>query len=142
MHHAARGTYKQLNQPPLAPPGWVFGPVWTCLYLGMGVASHLAYKAGSRSPLYSVQLILNFLWMPLFFGGSYTKLALVDCAALTGCVGLLMQQWWKVDRRAVYLLAPYLAWTGFATYLTEEVGRRNNWDVLTPPSQRKGGKAQ
>jgi len=127
-----RNNYKQLNQPPLAPPGWAFGPAWTILYLSMGYASHLAFLSGSRSPLYSLQLLLNFAWMPLFFGLSYTRVALVDIAALGGVIGMLMKEWWRVDRRAALLLVPYLGWTCFAGYLNEEVGRRNGWDVLHP----------
>lgn len=105
----------------------------------MGYASHLAFLSGSRSPLYSLQLLLNFAWMPLFFGFSYTRLALVDLVAMGGCTAVLMKQWWGVDRRCVYLLAPYLAWTSFAGYLNLEVGRRNGWDVL---QTKNGGKKE
>ncbi|TGZ80081.1 TspO/MBR-related protein [Ascodesmis nigricans] len=134
-----RNTYRHLHQPPLSPPAWIFAPVWSLLYLSMGLSSYLAFPS-SRSPLYTLQLLLNFAWMPLFFGLSWTRVALVDCAALTGCVGLLIRQWWGVDRRAGLLLVPYFGWAAFATYLTAQVGRMNGWDVVTAPEKRGRGK--
>jgi len=77
--------------------------------------------------LYTVQLALNQLFMPLFFGFGRPVEALVDIAALTGAVGYLSTIWYDVDRTATYCLVPYLGWLGFATYLTAGAGYLNGW---------------
>jgi len=77
--------------------------------------------------LYTVQLALNQLFMPLFFGLGRPVEALVDIVALTGSVGYLAYVWNKVDQTATYCLVPYLAWLGFATYLTAGTGYLNDW---------------
>lgn len=94
-----RKQAQRSTQPPGEPPKWAFPVVWTSLYAMMGYASHLAVRALDRSPspvaraaahsaivLYIAQLGLNMAWTPLFFGLHYTRLALVDIAALTGTV--------------------------------------------------------
>lgn len=77
--------------------------------------------------LYTIQLVLNQLFMPLFFGWGRPVAALVDIVALTGSVGYLTYIWSKVDQTATLLMYPYLAWLGFATYLTAGTGYMNNW---------------
>lgn len=123
-------TYLALKQPPLHPPAWVFGPVWTALYATMGYAAHRAWSNGTTSvnpatvslakqgaTLYTVQLGLNLLWTPLFFGFNRPKAALADILALGGTISYMTYIWGQVDETAGWLLAPYLAWVGFATYL-------------------------
>jgi len=124
-------TYLALRQPPFRPPPWVFGPVWTCLYAGMGYASYRAWMSGTKSidprqvslakqgaTLYTVQLALNLIWMPLFFGMKRPIEATVDIVALTGVTGYLAYIWSQVDEVSTYALLPYLGWLSFATYLT------------------------
>lgn len=77
--------------------------------------------------LYTVQLALNLVWMPLFFGLKRPVEATVDIIALTGSVGYLTFLWGKVDNVAAYCLAPYLGWLGFATYLSAGAGYLNGW---------------
>lgn len=149
--HAAkeRGTFRSteeqylaLKQPPLRPPPWVFAPAWTTLYLLMGYAANRAWNTGMASlnptvventrrgaTLYTIQLGLNIVWMPLFFGMGRPIEALLDIVALTGTVGYLSYVWSKVDQTAAYCLAPYLAWLGFATYLTAGTGYLNGWTL-------------
>lgn len=74
--------------------------------------------------LYTVQLGLNLLWMPLFFGLGRPLEATVDIVALTGVVGYLTQTWSQVDETSAWLMAPYLTWLSFATYLSVRPHRR------------------
>ncbi|KAJ5649508.1 uncharacterized protein N7484_003231 [Penicillium longicatenatum] len=135
-----QSTYRELRQPPFSPPGWLFGPAWTLLYGLMGYASHHATTTASRSlsmavhdananaqTLYTTQLALNFLWMPLFFGVGRPAAALGDMALLAGNVALLLANWWSADRTAFWLMTPYAAWLGYATYLNAGVGYLNGW---------------
>ncbi|KAK7520058.1 translocator protein [Phyllosticta citriasiana] len=135
-------TYRALKQPRGSPPAWVFGPVWTLLYAAMGYASYRAWSAGSSSfdphkvalakqgaTLYTVQLGLNLVWTPLFFGLGRPLAATFDIVALTGVVGYLAKTWAQVDEIAAWLMAPYLGWLSFATYLSVASGYLNNWDL-------------
>ncbi|PWY74432.1 benzodiazepine receptor family protein [Aspergillus heteromorphus CBS 117.55] len=138
-------VYSTLKKPPLYPPPWVFAPVWTILYGMMGFAAHHATVSGSintyasstilqdwaasSQALYTSQLMLNYLWMPLFFGLRKPGWALADILLLGGNVAVLMHSWWKHDRVAFWLMAPYAAWLGFATYLNAGVGVLNGWTI-------------
>ncbi|KAF4309016.1 TspO/MBR-related protein [Botryosphaeria dothidea] len=126
--------YKKLKQPPGGPPAYLFGPVWTLLYAGMGYASYprdptnincLATQQGAT--LYTVQLGLNLIWTPLFFGLGRPIEAIADIVALNGIVGYLAYTWNQVDQTSAWLLAPYMAWLSFATYLSIGFGYLNNW---------------
>ena len=118
--------YQTLNQPDLAPPNWVFGPVWTTLYALMGAAAWLVWREGvgrARSValgLFAVQLALNFAWSFVFFGQEAILAALVVILVLLAAIAATMGAFWRVDRRATLLLVPYLAWVAFATYLNYE----------------------
>ncbi|KAK3208346.1 hypothetical protein GRF29_77g433098 [Pseudopithomyces chartarum] len=143
-----QNTYRALRQPPLNPPAWLFGPVWTSLYATMGYVAHRAWTAGTTSAnpatvslakqgatLYTIQLGLNLIWMPLFFRLNRPIAAAFDILALGGTVSYLTYIWGQVDETSGWLLAPYLGWLGFASYLCVGVGYLNNWDI-TPPSKR------
>ncbi|RKF84158.1 Translocator protein-like protein [Golovinomyces cichoracearum] len=136
-----QATYKTLKQPPFRPPPYVFGPTWTVLYALMGYAAHRAYRTGMSphasldqynltkqgATLYTIQLGLNILWMPLFFGLRRPIEAAIDIVALSGTVGYLTYVWGLVDPVVGWCLMPYCAWLGFATYLTIGVGYLNGW---------------
>lgn len=115
--------YAGLKKPPWNPPGWIFGPVWTLLYTAMAVAAWLVWRrggfAGQRRPLsfYLVQLLLNALWSPLFFGLHRPALGLVDIALLWLALLATVRAFWKVRPLAGALLMPYLAWVTFASAL-------------------------
>lgn len=147
-------TYMELKQPPFRPPPQVFGPVWTILYGMMGYGAYRAWNVGLSSldpikiedarrgaTLYTIQLALNLLWMPLFFYMKRPVEATADIVALTGTVGYLTYIWNNVDPVASYCLMPYVAWLGFATYLTVGVGHLNGWDLKNKekPSDQKQG---
>lgn len=158
-----RGTWKPtqerymaLKQPPFRPPPWLFAPAWTTLYLLMGYAAHRAWTNGMASmnprivedtrrgaTLYSVQLGLNLLFMPLFFGLGRPIEALLDITTLTTCVGYLAYIWNKVDKVSAYCMAPYLAWLGFATYLTAGTGYLNGCTTKAPAESKESeGKSE
>jgi benzodiazapine receptor len=134
-------TYYALKQPPYRPPPSVFGPVWTTLYGLMGYAANRAWTVGMASAipsvventrigatLYTVQLGLNLVWMPLFFVKGWPLPATADIFALTGTVSYLTYVWGKIDDTASYCLIPYLGWLGFATYLCVGAGYLNGWN--------------
>lgn len=131
---STESTYLALRQPPLRPPAWVFGPVWTCLYGLMGYAAHRATSVGTPSAkhgatLYTIQLGLNLVWMPLFFGIRRPVEAAVDLVALLGVNCYLTYVWSGVDKVAAWCLTPYVAWLSFATYLNVGFGVLNDWVV-------------
>ncbi|MCJ1370289.1 hypothetical protein MMC20_001501 [Loxospora ochrophaea] len=135
-------TYLAIKQPPLRPPPQVFGPMWTTLYALMGYSAYRAWTTGMASmdpkiidltkkgaTLYTVQLGLNLIWMPLFFGLKRPIEATVDITLLTGVTGYLTYLWAQVDPIAGWALAPYLGWLTFATYLSAGTGYLNNWNI-------------
>jgi tryptophan-rich sensory protein len=115
--------YQTLERPPLAPPGAVFGPVWTTLYVLMGTSAWLVWKhrdhpAARRTlAIFGVQLAVNTLWSFAFFGLQSPLLALAVIVPLWGLIAAYMVSAWPVRRAATWLFAPYLAWVSFATYL-------------------------
>jgi tryptophan-rich sensory protein len=113
--------YASLERPFYAPPSWLFGPVWTLLYIGIAVSGWLVWrKIGLRSePMvwWVVQLLLNALWTPLFFGLHWLGVALIEMALLWLAILTCVRAFWRVDRTASILLMPYLAWVSFAWLL-------------------------
>jgi benzodiazapine receptor len=120
--------YRSLEQPGFAPPSWVFGPVWTVLYVMIGVAGWLLWRPRGWTPvvtLWAVQLVLNLAWTPLFFGAGQRGLALVDIVLLDLLVAATVVLGWRTSRAAALLLVPYLAWTCFATALNASIWAMN-----------------
>lgn len=115
-----RDWYPALVKPSFNPPSWVFGPVWTALYLMMSFAAALAWSradpAGRRRvvALYGVHLAANAAWSFLFFALRAPWLALLDLAALLGLIVAMIALFLPLSGLAALLLAPYLAWCGFA----------------------------
>lgn len=118
------GDYRQLNQPPLSPPGWVFPIVWTLLYLMMGYASYRVYTAG-KSPaqtgralkFYATQLFVNFLWPIVFFAFQWYLIAFFVLLILWVLILLTMREFTAIEETAGDLLIPYILWVTFAGYL-------------------------
>ena len=127
----ARSFYGQLAQPAWAPPSWVFGPVWTVLYVLMAVAAWLVWRSGgfrqNRLALsfFLVQLVFNALWSWLFFGWRLGGWAFVDILALLVSLAITLVLFWRVRRAAGVLLIPYLAWVTFAAVLNFVVWQMN-----------------
>jgi tryptophan-rich sensory protein len=124
----SRGWYTTLEKPEFTPPSWLFAPVWSLLYLAMGVAAFLAWKAAGWTKghaLFAVQLGLNLLWSYLFFARQSPAAALVDIVALWGAIVATMVAFFCVSRAAGFLLAPYLAWVSFAAVLNASIVMMN-----------------
>ena len=116
--------YAALNQPPLSPPGWVFPVVWTILYLLIGYASYRVATADAPPEairraltLYALQLLLNFIWSPVFFGLELRLAAFIILLLLWFLVCLTLHAFSALDDRAGDLLIPYILWVTFAGYL-------------------------
>lgn len=113
--------YEGLRKPPLNPPSWVFGPVWSVLYLGIAVAGWLVWRArpASATPLalWGVQLALNAAWSWLFFGLNRPGVALVEIGLLLVLLVATTVAFSRVHTWAALLLVPYAAWVSFAVYL-------------------------
>ena len=121
----APAFYAELTRPGWAPPAKVFGPVWTTLYVLMGIALYLVWSRRSTSPsanswlgLFAVQLAVNAVWSWLFFEWRLGLWAFVDCALLAVLVGVLVWRARPISGVAALLLLPYLAWVSFATVLS------------------------
>lgn len=118
----AASFYAQLSKPSWAPPGWVFGPVWSALYALMGVAAWLVWR--SRGPkrtalvLFGVQLAANALWSWLFFAWHRGAPAAVEVLILLALILATVAAFWRISRLSALLLVPYLLWVGFASLLT------------------------
>ncbi|MGB4859131.1 MAG: TspO/MBR family protein [Dokdonella sp.] len=121
--------YAALNKPSFNPPSWIFGPVWTVLYVLIAVAGWRVWKqaggwCGALS-LWLLQLVLNGLWTPLFFSMHRIDLALIDIVALVVVLIATIIAFFKRDRVASWMLVPYLSWVSFATLLTASIYRLN-----------------
>lgn len=123
--------YGRLARPPWAPPGWLFAPVWTVLYLLMGMAAWLVWrergarKVGTALTLFLVQLGANALWTWLFFVWRLGALAFGEILVLWVLILWTIAAFWRVRPLAGTLLIPYLAWVSFAAALTFSVWQRN-----------------
>lgn len=116
--------YASLAKPDLAPPNWVFGPVWTTLYLLMGISLYLIWKHGWENKnvkiavyVFSVQLVLNILWSVLFFGFQNPLLGMIGIILLWIAIAVNIYFFYKVDKNSAYLLVPYIVWVSIASYL-------------------------
>lgn len=125
------GWYAELGKPTWNPPGWLFGPIWTTLYIMMSVAAWLVWKQGGwraqRGPLtlYVMQWALNALWTPLFFGLQRPGLAFAEIILLTVAVYATLMAFWHVRKVAGLLLLPYALWATFAAVLNFTIWRLN-----------------
>jgi tryptophan-rich sensory protein len=112
--------YQSLVKPPFNPPNWIFGPVWSALYVLIGIAgarTWLGHPASSRMQLWFGQMALNFLWTPAFFGAESTILGLIVIVPLLAAILAFIRTSWDRDRISALLFVPYAAWVGFATLL-------------------------
>ncbi len=123
--------YRQLARPTWTPPGWIFGPVWTYLYLTMAIAAWLVWRSAAWRAvrpailLYAGQLLLNGLWSWLFFGKQMIGAALLDIVALLMLIVLTALAFRRHRRIAFRLLVPYIAWVTFASCLNFAIWLKN-----------------
>ena len=110
-------------KPSFAPPGILFPIVWTILYILMGVSSYLIYKTNDSNKtdalkIYLFQLILNFLWTPIFFGLNLYFLGTLWIIVLIIAVIIMIKEFYKINKLSAYLQIPYLIWLLFALILS------------------------
>lgn len=127
----AAGFYQSLSRPDWAPPPWLFGPVWTVLYLMIGIAAWLVWRergfAGARAALslFVMQLAANALWTWIFFAWRRGALAFAEIVVLWILIVATMMAFWRIRRIAGALFIPYLAWVTFASALTYCIWKLN-----------------
>lgn len=123
--------YAALNKPFFNPPNWIFAPVWTALYAMMAIAAWRIWRVGGLETaagsltLFGLQLLLNFLWSMIFFGTHAPGYALAEIIVLLAAIIATMIAFWRHDRFAGLLFAPYAAWVAFATVLNAAIWRLN-----------------
>lgn len=116
--------YASLNRPSISPPNWLFGPVWTALYILMGISLWLIWKLPQDAKrnramaLFFIQLALNFGWSFIFFYFHQIGLALIEIILLWIAIVLMLVQFYRLRPPAAWINVPYLLWVTFATFLT------------------------
>jgi translocator protein len=125
------GWYADLDKPPWTPPSWVFGPVWSFLYLLMGVSAWLVWRRTGSRPvrvplvLFGIQLVLNMAWSGLFFGLRSPGAALIEIVFLWWAILATTIAFWRCSALAGSLMLPYLAWVSFAAALNLAIWNLN-----------------
>jgi translocator protein len=128
---SVREWYPMLRSPSWTPPSWLFGPVWTILYLMMAIAAWLVWRrrglvdVRSSLGLFAFQLILNAAWSPLFFGLKNPLAGLLDIIPLWAAILATLISFWKIAPAAGVLLIPYWFWVSFATALNFAIWKMN-----------------
>jgi len=124
--------YRSIDKPDWQPPGWVFGPVWTILYIMIGIAFYLIWK--SKVPvakkriavtLWIIQLVFNFFWSFIFFRQHQIDWALADIVILWFFILLTIFAFARISKPAAWLMVPYISWVSFATILTYTIYQLN-----------------
>ncbi|OGF45138.1 MAG: TspO protein [Candidatus Firestonebacteria bacterium RIFOXYA2_FULL_40_8] len=121
---AVKSWYMEINKPSFNPPNWIFGPVWTTLYLLMGVALFLVWQKGLKNNevknaiiVFFIQLITNFLWSAVFFGGRSYAGGLITIIILWLLIMANIVMFYRISKPAGLILVPYILWVGFALIL-------------------------
>ena len=128
---AVQSWYLTINRPVWIPPSWLFGPVWTSLFIMMGVALYLVWstkmsnKVRISLKLFATQLVLNVLWSVLFFGLGNFWLAFGEILVLWIFILITIVSFGKVSKVASWLMVPYLLWVTFASYLNFTIANLN-----------------
>jgi tryptophan-rich sensory protein len=133
-YFTARGIpdwYSNLKKPPFNPPSWVFTPVWTILYVMMGISAYLVYEKKEKKRktallLFAAQLFLNFWWTILFFTFRSPLAAFIEIIALLLTIVMTIVAFWPISKKAAILLLPYLLWVCFASVLNYSVWKLNS----------------
>ena len=125
------GWYAQLQKPAFNPPNWIFGPVWTTLYVLMAVSIWRVWRSTHADALktkvtFFLMLLLNAAWSPVFFALHRPDLSLWIIYFYVGALALLIRNLWRQDRLAAVLQFPHLAWVLFATALNSAIASLNN----------------
>ena len=129
---AVKGWYALANKPSFNPPNWIFAPVWTFLYLLMGISLYLVWKSDAAKKLkqmaltfFTIQLVLNFFWSIIFFYAHQPGWAFVEIIALWAMILLTILWFGKISPTAAWLLVPYICWVSFASVLNYSIWNLN-----------------
>lgn len=123
--------YLSINKPLFNPPSWVFGPVWTILFILMGISLYLVIKNGitkkNKAAVYAFgfQMALNILWSILFFGMHSPGAAFIEIIILWLAILVNILLFYKISKKATYLLVPYILWVSFAAVLNFSIWMLN-----------------
>ncbi len=116
--------YAEIKKPSFTPPAWVFAPAWTILFILMGISFWLVWEKGLKGKknkkaifLFFIQLALNISWSFLFFGLRSPLYGLIEITILSGAITATIISFFKISKKAAWVLLPYLLWTGFALTL-------------------------
>lgn len=130
--NSMKAVYANLNKPPLSPPSWVFGVVWTILFLLMGISAYLVYTSDANADrkrnalvVYGVQLVFNLLWSIFFFDRQWYWFSFAWLIVLWFLILTMIVMFSNISRKAALLQIPYLLWVTFAGYLTAGVAMLN-----------------
>jgi len=122
------GWYAGLHKPAFTPPDWAFSPVWTVLYIAMGIAAYMIWKSDSQKRekanailLFAIQLVLNVMWVFVFFGMHNIRGGFLVAFGLMVAIALTIVSFAKISGKAALLLVPYILWVIFATALNFSV---------------------
>ncbi len=128
---AVKTWYLVINKPTWNPPSWLFAPVWTTLFIMMGIALYLVWnskmtnKVRCALKIFAVQLVFNILWSVFFFGMGNFWLAFAEIVVLWLLIALTIVDFAKVNKTAAWLLVPYILWVSFASYLNFTIAGLN-----------------
>ena len=120
---AIPGWYNTLNSPSFSPPNWIFGPVWTMLYIVMGISLYLIWDLPPDNErnlaliAFGVQLLFNFCWSFIFFYFKMIGFAFLEIVVLWICIVFMLILFYRIKPMAAYINLPYLLWVSFATIL-------------------------
>ena len=125
--------YQTIEKPSWNPPNWIFGPVWTTLYILMGISLYLVWKSSAEWRikktailLFSLQLLLNFFWSYIFFNQQQIGLAFVDIVLMWFSILATIILFSRINIAAGWLLVPYISWVSFAAILNFTIWRLNS----------------
>jgi translocator protein len=126
------GWYQTINKPSWNPPSWIFSPVWTTLYIMMGIALYLVWTAEVKPAakkkaiaFFVIQLVLNFFWSFIFFKQHQIGLAFAEIIIMFVFILMTIFSFARINKAAAWLLVPYISWVSFATILTYTIWQLN-----------------
>lgn len=125
------GWYQTIKKPTWNPPNWIFGPVWTTLYVLMGISLYLIWRSSTlqKGPaiiLFSLQLVLNFFWSFIFFKQHQVGFAFAEILVLWCLILLTIFAFARINKPAAWLLVPYISWVSFAAILNFTIWQLNS----------------
>lgn len=126
------GWYSIINKPSFNPPNWIFAPVWTALYIIMGIAFYIVWIRVEENKIrtkaimfYFIQLVLNFCWSIIFFYAAKPGWAFAEIIFLWIMIAATIAKFYKISKPAAWLLVPYIVWVSFAAVLNFAIWRLN-----------------